>query len=295
MLGSPKVEIISPAKFVERPTLSLAVGRATQAGITVLVSPGCHLRADQFAGPDEQRAYDFIRAWNAGSDVLWAARGGYGAGRILQAIRGRLVRGAKTFIGYSDQTYLLAHIAKNRLGKAVHGPMPVDLLRPEKQDAVDTLLGRIGNHDFAFRWEAEAESLVQKGQASGHSIVGNLSILTRLIGTADEPDWEGAILFVEDVDEYLYSLDRMFLHLAQAGILDRIAGLVLGGFSESKDNDIPFGQTVAQMALTHCRGRKMPIAAGTPFGHGPDNQPIVFGVPCNMMCADGKVTVEVAG
>ncbi len=293
---SPRVEIVSPARYIERDTLSLAVGRATQAGILLAVSPGCHLRAGQFAGGDDQRAYDFTRAWTGDADTLWAARGGYGTGRLATLLRGRLPALGKSFIGYSDQTYLLAHIARQRLGKAVHGPMPVDLLRPEKRDSVDNLLARVERRDFALRWKSDApDCVLREGAATGHVVVGNLSVLTRLIGTPDEPEWTGAILFVEDVEEYLYALDRMFLHLAQAGILGRIAGLVLGAFTDCKDNETPFGRTVPQIALDHLKGRDIPVAAGAPFGHGAVNEPIVFGAACRVTCSAAGAEIEADG
>ncbi len=290
------IEIISPARFIERETISRAVGRATQAGLTLLVAPACHLRDGIFAGSDDQRAYDFIRAWNSGSETLWCARGGYGAGRILPHVRGRLARGPKVLAGYSDQTYLLAHVAKYKLGKAVHGPMPVDLMAVGKQDAVDTLLARMEHDNFAFKWTSdEPANMVQAGRAEGRTIVGNLSILTRLIGTLDEPEWDGAILMLEDVEEYLYAVDRMFLHLAEAGVLNRIAGLVLGGFDAMKDNDPPFGLTVPQIALHHLNGRAIPVACGAPFGHGVTNQPIVFGARCTMLCSGDLVRIDAEG
>ena len=231
---------------------------------------------------------------NGDADIALCARGGYGAGRILHLIRGQLRSGGPTLVGFSDITYLLSHIAKNKLGKAVHGPLPINLQSPDKIEAFDNLLGCIARDDFSFSWESQTGCL-QEGEASGRAIVGNLSILSHLIGTPDEPDWDGAILFVEDVDEYLYAIDRIFLHLASCGILDRIAGLVLGSFTEIKDHETPFALSIDEMALYHLRGRKIPVASGAPFGHGAHNQPIVFGAMTNMLCSDSGVTIKVKG
>jgi muramoyltetrapeptide carboxypeptidase len=119
---------------------------------------------------------------------------------------------------------------------------------------------------------------VKGGVAEGPLIAGNLSVLTRLIGTAYEPDWNDAILCVEDICEYYYAIDRLFLHLRQSRLAPRIGGLVLGEFIDNQDNETPWGESVEQIAANHFPN--IPIATGLPIGHGAKNTPLVIGRPC---------------
>ena len=295
-MAAKSIKLIAPSRFLPGDVLDRAAGLCRANGIEVGVSANCGLRHHQFAGTDEERADALVAEWNEGeADILWCARGGYGSGRLLALVRGRLEKRPKILIGYSDQTYLLAYFARNRLGMAVHGPMAIDV-EYDKNGVLDGLFHAVKADDFSssLRFSpAASRRVLREGRACGAVIVGNLSILTRLLGTPEEPDWTGAILIVEDVDEYAYAIDRMFLHLRDAGVLERIAGLGLGDFTEIKDNEISFGATVDDMALNYLGRRDIPVVAGLPVGHGRENSPVIFGGAGALLASREAITLTV--
>jgi muramoyltetrapeptide carboxypeptidase len=293
-MSKNKVLVLTPARFVTPEIIAKTIDLADNEDIALRFSSFSTIEEDQFAGSDEQRVHDFIREWNDGdADVIWCGRGGYGSGRLLNHLRGKLAKNGKVLIGYSDITYLLALVGKNGIGKAVHGPMPVDLTLNKPNKSVRELFRAIRHNDFSFslknflrHQDIPSPVVLQKGEAHGKLIVGSLSILTRLIGTPEEPDWTGSILAVEDVDEYLYAVDRMFLHLSAAGVLAKISGLIVGSFTDTKDNEVPFGQTVPEIALGHLKDRNIPVLMGVPFGHGNFNVPLIYKGDCHLKCSE---------
>jgi muramoyltetrapeptide carboxypeptidase len=120
-------------------------------------------------------------------------------------------------------------------------------------------------------------NICKEGEASGVLLGGNLAVLTGLFHTNSMPDYHGAILFVEEVGEHLYAIDRMFYTLAKAGVLDKINGLIVGSFSSIKDTEIPFGKTLSEIILEHFKYRNIPVAFDFPAGHCDDNRAIVLG------------------
>ncbi|WP_165844064.1 S66 peptidase family protein [Phenylobacterium kunshanense] len=278
-----KILLLAPARWVARPLLEQFRAVAEPFGFEVEIAPQNELRDHQLAGPDETRVTVLNESLNRDDvDAIWCARGGYGAGRLLPALGKRGPARPLILAGYSDITAL--HFAL--LGTSVtslHAAMPIDLKSPEKVDNLkaafalcrDLLSGaKVAPRAFEL-------STVRAGDAEGWTVAANLSVFTHLLGTPYVPKLAGAVLCLEDVGEYLYSLDRMFLHLKLAGVFDEIAGLVLGSFSDTQDNDPPWGHTIEEIAAHYYAG---PIGASLPIGHARHNQPIVLGSAGKLSC-----------
>lgn len=286
-----RIKVVAPARWVEPELAMRFAALAERHGFAVEVSGQCFERLGQLAGPDDRRAAALAEALaDPAVDVVWCARGGYGAGRLLDGLRAAGLDGAgRTFVGYSDITTLLLGLRVPGL-KLVHGPMPIDLDGPGREDNLSRLLSDLAAGRVPAPPSPEVAGLrvVRPGIARGPLLAANLSLLTGLLGTRHCPDLEGSILVVEDVDEYLYAIDRMFLHLHHAGVLDRIAGLVVGEFSGTQDNETPFGDDLEAIVRRFAGRLDKPVVIGYPMGHGRLNFAMPEGVPAELR-ADGGV------
>jgi muramoyltetrapeptide carboxypeptidase len=293
---SARIRGIAPSWRLDEAAARRAIARARSLGLALDVADRVFAQDRQFAGTDESRAAELRAALaDPRARALWCLRGGYGAARTLDRLdlAGLKRRGRPPLLaGYSDATVLLLAAWRRGFARPVHGPMLMDWARPKKRASwrrmVRFLAGdasaAIGAADFARC------RVLRPGRAAGGLIAGNLTLLTRALGTEYDIDTAGAILIVEDTDEKLYALDRMFLHLRQAGKFRRLAGLILGGFDDLADSATPFGATVAEMALEHARDYRFPILAGFPCGHGGANVPVPWGWRCEFAAEDEGVS-----
>lgn len=276
-LSGRTIRVVAPARWTKPEALDRFATLMRGFGAEAQLDPQCDLRAGQLSGPDDARAAALNAALaDAEVDIVWAARGGYGSGRLLGEIRWERASRPKILIGHSDITIL--HQQALRAGVTpILGAMPgesLDEARVENVISAAALAAQI-LHDHAPPALSFELPPVRQGSASGELIAGNLHVLTRLIGTPYEPNWRTCVLCLEDTGEYVYALDRMFLHLKQSRLARSIAGIVLGEFFNNFDSDVPWGETVEQMAAHHFPN--VPIATGLAFGHGLKNQPLVLG------------------
>lgn len=230
----------------------------------------------QFAGPDELRTADLQTLLDAPTiKAIISARGGYGTTRLLDQLNFDTFRQApKWVIGFSDITALLCHL--HGLGYAsIHGIMPSVFARPGSAAAIESLRQVLFGE--AISYQAPPHDFNRCGVAEGTLIGGNISLLSTIIGTSSDVDYTGKILFVEEIDEYLYSLDRLLVQLKRSGKLARLAGLLVGHLTDMRDNLIPFGQTAAQIIRAHTADYNYPIAFNFPTGHEPRNLALVCG------------------
>ncbi|MEK8049138.1 LD-carboxypeptidase [Ideonella sp. DXS22W] len=285
------VAVVAPAGPA-LPERVAAVPALLQAqGWQARLYPGCHTRQGFLAGPDALRVADLMDAFaDPQVDAVWCLRGGYGSGRLLPAIDvDRLARHPKLLIGYSDITAL--HLLLDRLGwPALHAPMPAsDLLLPGREadaQALFTLLrdGLRAGDRLAPPLLPDAWCL--PGVASGRLLGGNLSLLAALCGTRWQPQAQGALLFIEEVGEPAYRIDRCLLQLRLAGVLDAAAGFVLGSFTE--------GEAAAEneaVLRDHLGSLGKPVLAGWPSGHGTPHQPLPLGVQARLDAGAGHLTL----
>lgn len=245
-------------------------------GLKVLVGETVNSSFHQYAGSDELRAKDFQRFIDDRSvKAIFAARGGYGTIRIIDQLDfSSFSENPKWIIGFSDITVLHSHIYANYQVPSIHGQMPMNVpdgTRPSLETLRKALFGEPLSYNY--------QSLIDRknGSAEGVLIGGNLTLLVMMGGSVSEMDFSDKILFLEDVGEYLYSVDRMIWNLKRAGKLAKLRGLIVGGFTDLKDNDIPFGQTAEEIIFSHVKEYNYPVCFDFPAGHISDNQALVFG------------------
>ena len=270
-----RVAIVCPAKKLPKP-MDDAVALLQSWGLEVVLGQTVNAEHHQFAGNDQLRAQDLQQYINDDSiKAIFAARGGYGTVRIIDLVDfSRLNTHPKWIIGFSDITVLHAHLFQNFDLCTVHGQMPINI--PDGTAAsVETLRKALFGETISY--SIAPHPLNKFGSAKGTLIGGNLAILQSVAGSVSDYDYDGKILFIEDVGEYLYSIDRMMYMLKRAGKLANLAGLIVGGFTDVKDNDIPFGQTAYEIIEDLVDEYDYPVCFDFPAGHVADNWAMVFG------------------
>ena len=284
------VAILSTARKIEKSALTLAKESLETQGYKVIFGKSIGQEYHQFAGTDIQRAQDFKKALEDHNiKAIWCARGGYGTVRVIDHIDFSVLQNnPKWIIGYSDITVL--HSVLHRLKvNSIHGPMAFDINKctEEVQHNFYNLLK--GNLPFLTFQTTHHNKL---GVAKGEAIGGNLSVIYSLCGSPEALDTKGKILFLEDLDEYLYHIDRMVQNLKRNGYLEHLTGLVVGGMTHMHDNNIPFGYTVEEIILEATKDYDYPIVFNAPFGHIKENQPIVFGQTYCLDATEEKVIIK---
>ncbi len=268
------VAIVATARKVSKEELEPAVSLLEGHGLRVALGKHIFESHHQFAGTDQQRAEDLQWAINdLHVKAIIVARGGYGTVRIIDMVNtGPLKKSPKWLAGYSDVTVL--HSALHKLGIAsIHSTMPINFLKHE----ASTLSLKQLLFGEALSYEVPAHPLNRPGEARGEIVGGNLSLLYALAATPTDLDTRSKILFIEDLDEYLYHIDRMVLQLKRSGKLAHLGGLIVGGMSDMKDNTIPYGQTAEQIIAEAVSEYHYPVCFGFPAGHTEKNLALYFG------------------
>jgi len=268
------IAITCPAKSLKTP-MTNAVKLLESWGLKVVLGETVDAVFHQFSGTDELRAKDlqqFINDKNV--KAIIAARGGYGCIRIVDAIDWTsLLKHPKWLIGFSDITVF--HLQLQKLGlQSLHGQMPSTIPDSSSQGLESLRKALFGE---TIKYEFENHLLNQKGETSGILIGGNLSLLIANLGSQSDVDYQDKILFIEDVGEYLYAIDRMLHTLDRAGKLAQLKGLVVGGFTDVKDNDIPFGFSVEEIISQIASKYNYPVCFNFPAGHINDNRTLILG------------------
>jgi muramoyltetrapeptide carboxypeptidase len=256
--------VVAPAGVVDETRLAAGITALESFGVRVRCGVSVMARAGDLAGDDVRRRDDQQRMLEA-PDVRanFCARGGYGCQRLVPALARDAVAGrAKIVVGHSDTTALLMALVGHGLS-GFHGPMVADDLARGLSDASRTRL-----HDVLFdpdhRWESPVPTAVRPGRARGRLLGGCLSVLATTLGTPWQMDTRGAILFLEDVNERAYRLDRLLLHLRQAGMLAGVAGVVFGTLEGCSPYD---GVDALTVVREHFADVPYPVGVGLPAGH----------------------------
>jgi muramoyltetrapeptide carboxypeptidase len=233
-------------------------------------------------GTDAERLSDLQQMLDAPSiKAIFPIRGGYGSSRLLDSLDfSGFISNPKWIVGFSDITALLCEV--DRLGFAsIHGPMPHNFCQKGGEAALQNL------HTLLFEGSASVSApshpLNRLGEASAEIIGGNLSLLCHLIGSPTFASTAGKILFLEEIGERLYHVDRMLLQLKRAGIFQNLAGLIVGGFTDCNEASLTIGKTAFELVAEHTSETSFPIAYDFPSGHIPNNQPLVFGVKTKLL------------
>lgn len=269
------IAIVSPAKAIEKEVINFAKAFLEDAGFQVNIGKHCLGNHHYFSGTDGERNEDLQTAINDDEvKAIICARGGYGCVRIVDRINwASFLDHPKWLVGFSDVTVF--HQRLSRLGVAsLHATMPLNY-QDNSKEALTSLVQALKGEQLNYTWSGSKSN--RTGLAEGELVGGNLAVLCGLIGTNEMPDYCDKILFLEEVGERLYALDRMLYQLEKSGILDQIRGLILGSFSNSKDTEVPFGKTLEEIILAHFQYRNIPIAFDFPAGHIHDNRALKFG------------------
>jgi len=244
-------------------------------GYRVMISKFCLGQHHYFSGTDEERTADLQFAIdNPEIKAIVCARGGYGSIRILDKIQwAAMLREPKWLLGFSDITVFHQRLYRFDI-PSIHGTMPLNF-ETNSKEALETLMDCLTGKAYSITSAPDPSN--KFGSTKGQLVGGNFSILYSLLGTDDQIDYTGKILFIEDIAEHLYHLDRMLYAFQKAGILNKISGLVVGGMTNMQDTTIPFGHTYDEIILDHLKYRNIPVAFGFPIGHIPDNRAVVVG------------------
>lgn len=270
-----QIRIVAPAKRIDSEKVSFAKKTLEDEGFVVTVGEHCLGEHHYFSGTVEERLHDLQSAIDDPKvGAILCARGGYGCVQLVDLLDWtHFEKQPKWIIGFSDVTVLHQHLQKKSF-TSIHGTMPLNF-SDNSSEALSTLIAALKGDSYNIT--APSSEFNIQGQTEGVLIGGNLAIIASLIGTNDQPDFEGNILFVEEIGEPLYSVDRMFYHLRKAGILNQIKGLVVGGMTSMKDSEIPFGTRLEEIIVSHTKDVSIPVGFNFPTGHIDDNQALVFG------------------
>ncbi|MFD0777587.1 LD-carboxypeptidase [Flavobacterium myungsuense] len=259
------IAIVATARKNIDDNLKPAIQLAKSWGLEVVIGNSIGLDNNQLAGTDEQRASDFQNMIdNPNIHAIWCVRGGYGTARMIDLVDfSKFINNPKWIVGFSDVTVLHSHL--NNLGFAtIHGIMPVNVEKASPE-VEETLRKALFGLPLSYTVPCENENKL--GKVTGELLGGNLSILYSLMGSKSQIDCRGKILFLEDLDEYLYHIDRMMLSLKRCGCFDGLKGLVVGSFIKMHDNEIPWGKTANQIIADITKNYNFPVVYNFPSGH----------------------------
>ena len=269
------IAIVATARKNIDDNLKPAINLAKSWGLEVVIGKTIGLDNNQLAGTDEQRAADFQNMIdNTNIKAIWCVRGGYGTARMIDLVDfSKFKHDPKWIVGFSDVTVLHSHL--NTLGFAtIHGIMPVNVEKASPE-VEETLRKALFGETLSYTVPCENEN--KYGTTVGELVGGNLSILYSLMGSKSQINCKGKILFLEDLDEYLYHVDRMMLSLKRCGCFDGLKGLVVGSFIKMHDNEIPWGKTAYQIIADITKNYDFPIIYNFPAGHIHNNNTLIFG------------------
>lgn len=278
LLKGDKIGIISPAGKIDPEKVGVAVSKFEDSGYKVVLGNHVFDEENQFAGSDINRLCDFqLMLDDPEIKAILCARGGYGSIRILEHLDFDLfLRNPKWIIGYSDITVFHSYL-NNLLGvESLHATMPINFSSDKDENySISTLFQSLtGNLE---NYKIPSHKLNRIGITEGEIIGGNLSILYSLRGTAMDFETHGKILFIEDIGEELYHLDRMMQNLKMGGKLSELQGVVVGGMSDMKAGDPDFGKTAYEIILESIENYSYPVVFDFPAGHIKENWALPFG------------------
>jgi len=286
-----RVAIVATARKVGPAEVEAAIQLLTAWGLDVVLGESIGAAENQFAGGDDLRRRDLQRQFDDPAiRAVFSARGGYGTARLVDELDFRhFTEAPKWVVGFSDITVLHSHLL--RLGyQSIHGVMPFAFGQAGGEAALSSLRSLLFGESVVY--QAPAHALNRPGTATGELVGGNLSLLHTITGTRSQASFAGRILFLEDLDEYLYHIDRMLLHLHRSGQLAELAGLAVGHFSQMRDNAIPFGQEAYEIIDHYARRYDFPVGYGFPVGHEADNRALVVGRPTTLAVEPGGSTLS---
>ncbi len=285
-----KVAIVATARKVSEAELNFAIALLRSWQLQPVIGRSIGVEDCQFAGDDKTRAADLqTQLDHPDIKAIWCARGGYGTVRIIDTLDfSQFKKHPKWIIGYSDVTALHAIVQKHGIA-SLHAEMPA-LIAKKSAETTATLQACLFGKLPTYSWQPSA--LNRHGVAEGELIGGNLSVLYSLCGSNTVADMAGKILFLEDLDEYLYHIDRMMQNLYRNGWLNHLAGLLIGGMSSMHDNSISFGKSAEEIILDRVKAYDFPVSFGCPTGHLNTNKALILGRKVRLEITDSSSNLQ---
>lgn len=287
------IAIVSTARKISMEDILPAIELLKSWDLKVVIGKTIGLENNQFAGTDEERTTDFQEMLDDKNiKAIWCARGGYGTVRVIDKLNlSGFLKHPKWIIGYSDITVLHSHL--HNLGvKTLHATMPINVQKNTKK-----ALKSLKNVLFGSKTSKNVDfsKSNKQGKSEGILVGGNLSILYSLLGSKSAINTNGKILFIEDLDEYLYHIDRMLIALKRNGLFQNLKGLIVGGLTQMHDNSIPFGKTAKEIVLETVSEYDFPVCFDFPAGHIDDNTTLILGGKVKLEVEKDKSTITFLG
>jgi muramoyltetrapeptide carboxypeptidase len=273
------IGIVCPSGYMPEENFSTCLEVLQQWGFKVKRGSTPGKQFHYFSGTDEERLNDLQQMMDDTEvKAILCARGGYGLSRIIDGLSfKKFVKQPKWIAGFSDITVLHAHIFQHYKIATLHAPMAGAFNDDQYknkyvQSLKNALLGKPSVHT------ARANKQNRQGECEGRLVGGNLALVAHLTGSSSAFNTKNKILFLEDIGEYLYNIDRMMIQLKRAGMLDKPAGLIFGGFTDMKDTSVPFGQTIHEILAYHVKDYPYPVCYDFPVSHDKENYALKIGV-----------------
>lgn len=287
------IGIVCPAGYMPAAKAQTCIETLQKWGFKVKVGITLGNQFNYFSGTDEERLNDLQQMLDDKNvHAILCGRGGYGVSRIIDQLDfTRCKRHPKWIIGYSDITILHAHLYNKLKIASLHSPMAAAFNDGgADNEFIQSLKKAIAGKKINYG--SATHDLNRKGTVEGELVGGNLSLICHLIGSASDIDTKNKILFLEDVGEYVYHIDRLFMQLKRAGKLDKLAGLIIGSFSEMKDTTIPFGQSIYELIFDQVAAYGYPVCFDFPVGHNDKNYALKVGVKYILKVAKSRVSLK---
>ena len=272
------VGIIAPARKIDKSDIDNAFKVFESWGLQVKLGANINKEYNQFAGEDDERASDLQNMLNDNEvKAIIAARGGYGTVRLLEKVNlYALLKMPKWVVGYSDITILHSALNHQMNIESIHGTMPINFPPSGKENkSLISLKNVLFGEKPVYTFPSHPQNIT--GKTEGTLIGGNLSVLYSLAGSKYDINTGNTVLFLEDLDEYLYHIDRMMMNFKLSGKLDKLRGVVVGGMTEMRDNEVPFGKTAEEIVKDIMKDYNIPVVFNFPAGHTNPNLALVLG------------------
>ncbi len=287
------IGVCCPAGAVEASNMEAMYRQIRQWGFNLKTGKNVGKSYFKFSAPDKDRLME-LQDMLDDEDIqaIFFARGGYGSVRILDQLDfTKFKEHPKWLVGYSDITCFHSHAHTNLNIISLHAHMGSAYI-PEKREQLSTQSIYDALTGVKHAYSHIPHSLQRIGKTKGVMVGGNLALLSDLIGTDNDIDTQGKILFIEDISEYRYNIDRMMWQLLRAGKLDHLAGLVVGSFNDTQDNEVPFGMTEQEIIHEKVKQFKYPVCYDFPIGHQTHNLAIKVGATYELSVQENIVTLQ---
>lgn len=286
------VAVISTARKVSPEELGFAITKIKSWGLNVCFGKNLFKNHHQFSGTAQERAEDLQWALDDNNiKAVFFARGGYGSVHVVDYVDWQVFKtNPKWLIGFSDITVFHSHVHQCFKTPTLHAAMPITYPK-NTNGAIKNIRDILFGENVSYKFEGH--SFNKNGTVKSVVVGGNLSILFSLLGSKSQLNTDDKILFLEDLDEYLYHIDRMMQALKRAGMLENLSGLMIGGMNGMNDNTIPFGKTAEEIIRDVVSEYTYPVAFNIPAGHINENLPLLFGEKVNFSVATNQVLIRI--